>query len=516
MISEYEKLCECKSLGFYNSCEMYSAFIIDKINNCTYNFFTIIVFDEKIEPFCLDEYLTDKLIRISERFSMGVLHKVVSTDYAKNIFYSLCESENKLDIGNGQIQIGKLEFIPKVFIQQDGTKEILLNKVLKNNFRNGSYILEFFDVDKPHKILLKEELNKSTKILYNIIPIDLFTVSDRIGNFVFQFPSLNINVGYNSDINEMVLNYKILFDHRLNNEGQYQLISELIDDDNMVGFGSAICEIPESNIQLYVGDSSPMCCTTVIDNQAQLLLARQENTLIRTLSLKSHIGTEYGEQRQILNDKNEILANIDIFSSQEISIGKRNGFLRKGIIQSRQYDKQIEDLTKAKEFINYGIRSERKKALNDIRYIINLADSGKAYIWDPYLCANDLLETWYYNQTYGLDLHAITSKNASGKKDIRKWMIEQANILETHSNNYGIKMEYRCQHGNYGYAFHDRFLMILPKNEKPKVWSLGTSLNSIGMKHHIIQEVSHPQMIIDAFNELWGMLSIDECLIWKK
>ena len=58
--------------------------------------------------------------------------------------------------------------------------------------------------------------------------------------------------------------------------------------------------------------------------------------------------------------------------------------------------------------------------------------------------------------------------------------------------------------------------MIQNEQEKPKVWSIGTSFNSLGNSHHIIQEVRHPQMIVDAFEELWDSLSDETCLVWRK
>ena len=75
----------------------------------------------------------------------------------------------------------------------------------------------------------------------------------------------------------------------------------------------------------------------------------------------------------------------------------------------------------------------------------------------------------------------------------------------------------KCQWADYGYSFHDRFLMNVRKDEdRPQVWSLGTSINSLGKKHHIIQSVEHPQMLVDAFEELWEELSDPECLVWKR
>ncbi len=518
-ISQYKDLLGCQSLGFYNCCEMFSVFLTNRKNNSAYNFFTIFNFDEKIEPEMSEYCLTDKLIHISSEYSMGIIHKTLPLNCIDKIFNNICASENSdyIDIGNGPLLIGNLEFIPKVFVPQNSTITIMMNKVLKNNFRNGSYTLEFFDVTKNCKSMLrKKDIKKITDELYRIIPVDLFTITDRIGNFIFQFPSLNVNAHYTTDKNELELNYNIQFDDRLCNKSQYQVISELIYDNNIVGFGTAICDLPKSNIKFDVGDASQMCRTTIIDNQSQLILSRQETTFMRQITVSTAMSTVYGEQRLMFDDNNNVVKEIDVNSVSLFSTEEPVVRLRKQFIDNRQYNKRIEELLDRREFRRYGIKTERQKALDDIRYLINLANSGKVYIWDPYLSARDILETWYYNKTFGVKLYAITSKDAAGGDNLRDWISREAHLLENRSNNYGIKLEFRCQCNGHGYAFHDRFLMLLRRNERPKVWSLGTSINNIGNKHHIIQEVQHPRMIIDAFEELWDMLSYDECLIWRK
>ena len=66
---------------------------------------------------------------------------------------------------------------------------MLLNKVLKNNFINGSYILEFFDCDKKIvNVLNTVQFRKMTDTIFDAIPIDLFSVSDRITSFLFKCP----------------------------------------------------------------------------------------------------------------------------------------------------------------------------------------------------------------------------------------------------------------------------------------------------------------------------------------
>jgi len=127
-----------------------------------------------------------------------------------------------------------------------------------------------------------------------------------------------------------------------------------------------------------------------------------------------------------------------------------------------------------------------------------------------------LLDTFYFTTTLGIELRAITSQNA--KKDCdtgKEWSETERQGLQKCSNHYGICLEFRCQWRGQGYSFHDRFLMLVYDEGKPQVWSLGASINSIGKNHHISQKVSGPQIIVDAFEELWEMLSAEECLVWK-
>lgn len=150
--------------------------------------------------------------------------------------------------------------------------------------------------------------------------------------------------------------------------------------------------------------------------------------------------------------------------------------------------------------------------------LMSRGEGGKVYLWDPYLTVDDLLDTWYYTKTFGMQLWAVTSREIADKKhmSVEEWIREQRQRIEQGSNHYGIRAELRCQWNGHGYHFHDRFLMTLPPNRKTRVWSLGTSVNSLGQKHHIIQSVEHSQMIVDAFEELWQELSAEECLVWKK
>ena len=65
--------------------------------------------------------------------------------------------------------------------------------------------------------------------------------------------------------------------------------------------------------------------------------------------------------------------------------------------------------------------------------------------------------------------------------------------------------------------FHDRFI-IFPRNQDnpARAWSLGTSVNSLGTNHHIIQEVEDGQIIADVFEEMWNQSIVnEENIIWE-
>ncbi len=151
MTDFYQKLSTCQSLGFYNCCEMTTVFLECKNEKTPYNLFTIFVFDERTAVHKDKKFLTPKLESISDRHSIGILRKVMTLDEAKqcyDILREAVEAKECIDMGDGVLKIGHLEEVPPIFVQQNSTVEISLNKVLKNNFRNGSYLIEFFDIEK--------------------------------------------------------------------------------------------------------------------------------------------------------------------------------------------------------------------------------------------------------------------------------------------------------------------------------------------------------------------------------
>lgn len=521
VLQEYDKLVSCKSLGFYNCCEVTSIFLLKKDSKQTFNVFTIFVFEERLSFQNENRYLTPKPISISDNYSIGIKRRLQNIDEIRPIIKTLCDCKNQniTDIGEGTLQIGMLEMVPKVFVQKNSTKEVLLNKVLKNNFKNGSYLIEFFDVEKNVRKMLDEKgVKKLTQKVFNSIPIDLFSVSDRIGNFIFQFPSVSTNITYTTDEKEMLMQYHVHIDERLGEDISFQLQSELEYDNNIVGFGTAVCHNVDTDVSFQVGDSSHICKTTLVDLNNQLILSRQDTTFVRQVHMGMQVGMQYGEQRLIYNNEGQVEDTVDMVSVETICVDQPIIRKREDVISQRQYNRRVEELYTRREFRRYGNISENGEAIRDIIELMNMGEGGKVYLWDPYLTVEDILHTWYYTNASNLPLRAITSGEIAYKRKMKvvDWIEQQRQWIEKKSNHYGINVELRCQWNGHGYSFHDRFLMVLHSDRKARVWSLGTSVNSLGKKHHVIQSVEHPQMIVDTFEELWHGLGAEECLVWKR
>ena len=522
LLREYDELISCKSLGDYNCCEMISIILWNKMRKSASNLYTIFTFEERMSVDEKTEYLFEKLERITGEYSVGIQRKVFEASKIRDIFKMICTSRENLsiDIGDGDLQVGHLEGVTKVFIQQDSTIEILLNKVLKNNFRNGSYVMEFFDIDKTVlKIWTPKELEKLTEKIHSVIPIDLFSVSDRIGNFVFQFPSLNVKSSYFTNELESELTYQVSFRKECEEDDEFILLSEGNVDDSVAAFGTKIFTRDGCDVTFTVGDASRICKTTIIDMKRQLILSRQDTSIIRKLSTIMEMGSQYGEQRLIYDENGSLISTLEPVYAENICVGPPIYRMRDDYIRNRQYARRVEELYARAEFRRYGRNAQANKAVIDVIALMNRVKIGKVYLWDPYLTVEDLLHTWYFTTSMNVKLYAITSGEIAekSKMSVHTWISEQQKIMDERSNHYGIHAELRCQWADYGYSFHDRFLMNVRKDEdRPQVWSLGTSINSLGKKHHIIQSVEHPQMLVDAFEELWKELSDPECLVWKR
>jgi hypothetical protein len=199
--------------------------------------------------------------------------------------------------------------------------------------------------------------------------------------------------------------------------------------------------------------------------------------------------------------------------------------------QFRMYREETARLAEERRFVQYlpvsgQQQAMHEKASNDVRFLINRHGQEGAWLWDPFLNAVDVIKTLFHCHFSGADLRALSAGDIPPSEDAladeaaapaASFAAEQHAILESVKSNWrGLRLQFRVRTGSAGWPFHDRFLIVPAADRGALAWSLGTSVNALGKRHHILQRVDDGQRIRDAFEDLWRQLDQPEHLVWQK
>src|SRR5690606_23422540 len=178
------------------------------------NFYTLAVLSKSTNTHSWNYYkekiINKKRIRIDhngQQLNYGIKYTKISY-LLFLIKYSKYLKTGSFDLG-GPIKLKNDDSFYDSFVPSDGTNKVPLNKVLKNNFHNGSYIIEHFDNSKDDFPWIFESpmiLNKLTSEFEKYVPISFSELSDRIGNFIIQFPITTLMSNHTkTNSNEIVI-----------------------------------------------------------------------------------------------------------------------------------------------------------------------------------------------------------------------------------------------------------------------------------------------------------------------
>lgn len=474
------------------------------------------------------EKLNDKRIRLSaaKGYFFGVFRSMLTADSLRQALQEYLTAK-MWNPGGMPISVGTLEPVAKQFVPPTGSIEVPLNRVLKNNFFSGSYVLELFDAGKQS---LQDFFKSPTALLQlsdaisEIVPLGISAIADRLGNIIVQFPVEAIRACFRSNgasfvaeiawhpkipPRQVTVTASVIHDHLLISHGQKQ-----------AGLGlTSVCDDPGHGVlHGYVWD----------DENGVLLAATGEQAFIKTVAL--NLAMIAPEPRLIPERLDDLVAKVRIKQSHPPSlsfIGENPKLSLTEPIRRRVYEEELAKLIRQRTFIQYGAHPyseslERQRALDDVRSLIAAHGANGVWLWDPFLGPQDVLDTLFYNPTMGAPMRALTLLKEpvcvgpadSTKRERRDTY--RTELSQLPGNHYGLNIEFRSAHGPSGWDFHDRFL-IFPKSndDRAKAWSLGTSVNSLGKSHHILQQVENAQLIADAFESLWD--AVENCgnVIWK-
>jgi hypothetical protein len=419
---------------------------------------------------------------------------------------------------------GVLHQIDPQFVPPDWADPIPLNKMLKNNFWAGSHVLEWADSEKG---LFKPFFDRASflkelaELLLPFVPVDLAAVSDRLGNVLVQVPVTVLIASCEPARDNSGYHLRVAW-----RPGEVQrplratMMAEY--DGTVTGFTTTLVE-NESLKLSFPGDTG----------EPKLFLLDEEHDVLvgatATLSWFSQIGfTTYPVGRDEPRTFN-YLDHVGQMQSQRIALrGPKQEMLvgeprrdpNGGFTQKRLYRYDTERVLKERLFEQYGLpgcdaKAEHARAIADLHHLIGVHGEEGAWLWDPYLDAIDIMATLFHSPHGGADLRGLSS-GASCKSSIADYMVDQGRDLDNTTGNLrGLRLEYRIPYGVRSAKFHDRFLIFPKKAGGHLAWSLGTSINSLGQAHHILQRVDDGQRVSDAFQDLWDRMGPAQ-LVWKK
>lgn len=555
-IHDFNNLISDGVVGFYQECEFTQIFLLEAKTDNIYNYFTIINLEENINDL-KRKFLTKSPFEINDRFKLGIIQIRLSLSELIIFFNNLLNLH--FNVNNKESIISKsFVLLPKQHIPHYwGGKTPLINHVIKPNIWGNNYIVEFFDESKDIiNLLNRKEIDKINNLILSCkdIKIDFFKVYDRIGNILFQFPITLFKFVIDLQKNDNDVIYKIFKHPKLKNDFELNLIFKTSKDNIITGYKNLISKTSQMNILIELGDSNELE-VYISNKETSILYYSSQNIFLKYFNINMNIVNSYIEPR-IIKNKNGSINKIDIVTPMPITGGRRSRREYIDHIQKRIIENEI--ILNSGDFAVFN-NNERQKAIKYIsEKIINSIDIKELYLWDPYLCALDIIETLYFENT-GKPFKCITTyqglkkiidgeylssrkkspfmnlllspilyifyyfkkrkiinsdENKSKLINVRKNQIKQ---FKEYSNNVNINLEFRCQYKNLGYPFHDRFLIFVPNDEfaLPIVYSLGASVNQLGEKHHIIHKVTDPRIILENFNNLWNSLNSEECIILK-
>lgn len=527
-LAALRRLTERGTLGFYTRVEATEIIAFPPEKQPPVNVLTLLVAEEAPDTTAADPaFVNPDRIAIAglRDWRFGILRYTISMDRIIPVFEQLA-TLGTWDASGDALRHGVDKARPPQFVPPDAVQEIPWNRVLKNNFWNGSYVVEWADTTKANLAPLfasPHQMQALSKAIQAYIPISLASLSDRWGNIVLQLPVTVLMARFGGQQDGTVLLETGWHPHAT--QRPLRALVELEFDCVITGYQSVAVEGERALLPLLPGPGTHRG-SLWDDANGLMLAATGPSAFIRTIAMNLQPITPEPRVFSLPDeDGGWHPQRVKIHETLKSLVGPSENDANEGWTRRRMYRDETARLVQERRFVQYRPQSghqavEHQRALGDIRYLISLYGEEGAWLWDPYLSAVDILKTLFFSPHHGADLRALTAQGESpckssnvGARDFKQRQVET--FARTQSNFYGLKIEYRARSGSSGWAFHDRFLIFPRRESGALAWSLGTSVNSVGKAHHILQRVDDGQQVMDAFVELWNELQGPDNLIWK-
>lgn len=541
------------AVGFHTHFEIIEIFEFSNVTRKATNVFTILIAEEQNEAVSENPSWLGERIRLSQlKDSFFGIRRTVRQ------IASILPRLNGIIGGvwrslDDTIELGEMASAGWSFVAPDSSYEVPWNRLLKNNFHNGSHVFEFADQTKqafgPFFETPRLLLDLSAKIMERV-PISIGSMSDKLGNIVVQIP-VSVVLARFAQLRTSGDTQVALAWHPKATPRPLRAVSTTEFDQTIDGYASQ--EVAQTQATLPTAAGTGQMQNFLSDDAEGLLIAAQCRTgFIKQIGFQINAISSHAEPRAFKvkgDDGSFRLVKVAVSSTTNSTVGPVTDERAFDWTRKRIYREENARLLRESLFKQYtpGETSSAQMhatALDDLRRLIDRYGLYGAWLWDPYLSTHDIVQTLFHCRHSGSDLRALTAakeplptvRTKPTVSSLARHAVEvlRANVpflrpapppryadrqrqefMAAECNNLGLRFEYRMKAGQDGWPFHDRFLIFPQEDGSALAWSLGISLNQVGRSHHILQRVDDGRRIMDAFIDLWDELAKPECVIWK-
>lgn len=540
-----DQLTNSGVIGAYHYCKVDQIVLFDKKAGIAWNYFTHVHFSSSY-----DSAAESTLLRSPTTLQNGLQLFVSQYSMRKERFIDCVYTALSTGIWNyTDSKLTEGDKIDSVFLtrtkfvaENDPTGSyynnvIPLEKSLYgSNFCGNYYVFELYARGERLKELLRDkDVKEIQEILHKCkLNYRLDELPDRIGNIVCRFDIESLKAEP-TKVGAYGMTYNLALATGIEHEIKLHLHIEQEHDRLLYTYvDEEFCLKPGEIVEKGVGPHQCKTTLTISDAESNLILFRSVADQSVCSNYRGQITPEYITGSLFHRYRKVKVGSIehDIELNEIQMIGNLPSLIEMADAAERQQSWQ-DAFFKEQNYLHVYNAGQHDEALHDIRAIINtqlLWDLDEIRIVDPYLSPNDILNTVAFCEKPGIRVCCLTNIHTiSRNKDAKAEILTdetQGTTFDEIQNSFrkqledglgretDLQLSFRTVHGNNGSGFHDRYLILKYQVNKTRVWSLGTSVNSVGKSHHIVQIVESPTLIDNFFDEVWMQTDSDKCKIY--